>query len=84
MKQTFNIGVVIKETVTVEAETYEKAVELVKAVWTHEHDIQLTNHEIDPIEPKDLKEILDLLEQNGFEEASNLLQLHYNRAEYSE
>lgn len=76
--QHFGISVVVKESIGVDAENYEEAVKVVKEVWLDQHNIELENHEIDPIGPRDLKEVLDLLDANGYQEASNFLQLHYN------
>lgn len=76
----FGINVTIKFSQVVEAETYEEAVEIVKDNFWNDYKIELEDFEIDPIE-FDLRSVLDLLDANGYEDASNFLQLHFAEEE---
>ena len=89
----FGINVTLKFSQGVDAETYEEAVEIVKDNFLkvegkiakviakkQEYGIQLKDEEIDP-EEFDLRSILDLLNTNGYEDASNFLQLHLSKKE---
>jgi len=76
----FGINVTVKFGQVVEAESYEEAVEIVKSNFWEDYKIVLEDHEIDPIE-FDLKYVLDLLDANGYEDASNFLQLHFAEEE---
>lgn len=70
----FGINVTLKFSHGVDAETYEEAVEIVKSSFLEQYGIDLQDDEIDPKE-FDLKSVLDLLDANGYEDASNFLQL---------
>jgi len=60
----FGISVVIRESIGVDAETYEEAVEVVKEVYLDQHNIELTDREIDPTDSKDVKDrIIELQDQ---------------------
>jgi hypothetical protein len=72
----FGINVTLKFSQGVDAETYEEAVEVVKNSFLEDYDIELQDDEIDP-EEFDLRSVLDLLDANGYEDASNFLQLHF-------
>ena len=72
----FGINITVKFAQIVEAESYEEAVEIVKDNFWQDYKIKLEDHEIDPIE-FDLQSVLDLLDVNGYEDASNFLQLHF-------
>lgn len=72
----FGINITVKFAQIVEAESYEEAVEIVKDNFWQDYNIKLEDHEIDPIE-FDLQSVLDLLDVNGYEDASNFLQLHF-------
>jgi len=76
----FDINVTIKFSQVVEAESYEEAVEIVKDNFWNDYKLELEDYEIDPIE-FDLKSVLDLLDANGYEDASNFLQLHFAEEE---
>jgi hypothetical protein len=78
--ESFGINVTIKFSQVVEAETYEEAVEIVKDNFWNDYKIELEDFEIDPIE-FDLRSVLDLLDANGYEDASNFLQLHFAEEE---
>lgn len=71
----FGINVTLKFNQGVDAETYEEAVEIVKDNFYRQYDIVLRDEEIDQ-EEFNLKSALDLLNENGYEDASNFLQLH--------
>ena len=71
----FGIRVTLKFDKGIDAETYEEAVEIVKDNFLQEHKIELQDNEIDQ-EEFNLKSVLDLLNENGYEDASNFLQLH--------
>ena len=72
----FGINVTVKFAQVVDAESYEEAVEVVKNNFMEDYKIKLEDYEIDPIE-FDLRSVLDLLDANGYEDASNFLQLHF-------
>jgi hypothetical protein len=76
----FGINVTIKFSQVVDAETYEEAVEIVKDNFWNDYGIELEDFEIDP-EEFDLRSVLDLLDANGYEDASNFLQLHFAEKE---
>lgn len=76
----FGINVTLKFSQGVDAESYEEAVEIVKNNFWQDYKIELEDYEIDPIE-FDLRSVLDLLEANGYEDASNFLQLHFAEEE---
>lgn len=78
--KSFGINVTIKFSQVVEAETYEEAVEIVKDNFWNDYKIELEDFEIDPVE-FDLRSVLDLLDANGYEDASNFLQLHFAKEE---
>ena len=71
-----SINVTLKFSQGVDAETYEEAVEIVKDNFLQEYGIHLKDEEIDPKE-FNLRSVLDLLDENGYEGASNFLQLHF-------
>lgn len=72
----FGINVTLKFSQGVDAESYEEAVEIVKDNFYEQYNIVLQDDEIDPKE-FDLRSVLDLLDANGYEDASNFLQLHF-------
>ena len=72
----FGINITVKFAQIVEAESYEEAVEIVKDNFLQDYKIKLEDYEIDPIE-FDLQSVLDLLDVNGYEDASNFLKLHF-------
>ena len=74
--ESFGINVTVKFAQVVDAESYEEAVEIVKSNFLEDYKIKLEDHEIDPVE-FDLRSVLDLLDANGYEDASNFLQLHF-------
>ena len=76
----FGINVTLKFSQGVDAETYEEAVEVVKSSFLEEYNINLQDDEIDQ-EEFDLRSVLDLLDANGYEDASNFLQLHFAEEE---
>lgn len=76
----FGINVTLKFSQAVDAESYEEAVEIVKDNFYEQYDIVLRDEEIDPKE-FDLRSVLDLLDANGYEDASNFLQLHFAEEE---
>lgn len=76
----FGINVTLKFSQGVDAESYEEAVEVVKNNFMEDYKIKLEDYEIDPIE-FDLRSVLDLLDANGYEDASNFLQLHFAEKE---
>lgn len=76
----FGINVTLKFSQGVDAETYEEAVEIVKDNFLQKYNIELQDEEIDPKE-FDLRSVLDLLDTNGYEDASNFLQLHLSKEE---
>lgn len=78
--ESFGINVTVKFAQVVDAETYEEAVEIVKNNFLQDYKIKLEDYEIDPIE-FDLRSVLDLLDANGYEDASNFLQLHFAEEE---
>ena len=78
--ESFGINVTVKFAQVVEAESYEEAVEIVKDNFWQDYKIRLEDYEIDPIE-FDLRSVLDLLDANGYEDASNFLQLHFAEEE---
>ena len=79
-EDTFGINVVVKFSHVVDAVSYDEAVKIVKDSILDAHNIELTDDEIDP-EEFDLRSVLDLLDANGFEEASNFLQLQFANEE---
>ena len=78
--ESFGINVTVKFAQVVDAESYEEAVEIVKSNFLQDYNIKLEDYEIDPIE-FDLRSVLDLLDANGYEDASNFLQLHFAEEE---
>ena len=78
--ESFGINVTIKFSQVVEAETYEEAVEVVKNNFMEDYKIKLEDYEIDPVE-LDLRFVLGLLDANGYEDASNFLQLYFAEAD---
>ena len=76
----FGINVTLKFSHGVDAESYEEAVEVVKSSFLEEYGINLQDDEIDQ-EEFDLRSVLDLLDANGYEDASNFLQLHFAEEE---
>ena len=76
----FGINVTLKFSQGVDAESYEEAVEIVKSSFLEEYGITLEDDEIDQDE-FNLRSVLDLLDANGYEEASNFLQLHFAEEE---
>lgn len=78
--ESFGINVTVKFSQVVEAETYEEAVEIVKDNFWNDYKLELEDFEIDPIE-FDLRSVLDLLDTNGYEDASNFLQLYFAEAD---
>lgn len=78
--EPFGINVTLKFSHGVDAETYEEAVEVVKSSFLEEYNITLRDEEIDQ-EEFDLRYVLDLLNENGYEDASNFLQLHLTKEE---
>lgn len=76
----FGINVTLKFSHGVDAENYEEAVEIVKSSFLEEYGINLQDNEIDQ-EEFDLRSVLDLLDANGYEDASNFLQLHFAEEE---
>lgn len=79
----FGINVTLKFSQGVDAESYEEAVAIVKNNFWEDYNIELEDYEIDPIE-FDLRSVLDLLDRNGYEDASNFLQLHFAEETVSE
>ena len=78
--ESFGINITVKFAQTVDAESYEEAVEIVKNNFLEDYNIKLEDYEIDPVE-FDLRFVLDLLDANGYEDASNFLQLHFAEEE---
>ena len=78
--ESFGINVTVKFAQMVDAESYEEAVEIVKNNFLEDYKIKLEDYEIDPVE-FDLRFVLDLLDANGYEDASNFLQLHFAEEE---
>ena len=76
----FGINVIVKFSQGVDAYSYEEAVEIVKDNFWEDYKIELEDYEIDPIE-FDLRSVLDLLDANGYEDASYFLQLHFAEEE---
>lgn len=75
-KETFfGIRATIELDFGVPAETYEEAVEIFKQKVLEDHNIELTDDQIDN-EPLSLRDLFDTLDENGYEDASNFLQLH--------
>lgn len=75
-KETFfGIRATIELDFGVPAETYEEAVEIFKQKVLEDHNIELTDDQIDK-EPLSLRGLFDTLDENGYEDASNFLQLH--------
>jgi len=80
MNTHIGINVTLKFSHGVDAESYEEAVEVVKSSFLEEYGINLQDDEIDQ-EEFDLRSVLDLLDANGYEDASNFLQLHFAEEE---
>lgn len=76
----FGINVTLKFSHGVEAESYEEAVKIVKNDFLEKYNIELQDDEIDS-EDFDLRSVLDLLDKNGYEDASNFLRLHFAKKE---
>lgn len=75
-KETFfGIKAIIEIDFGVPAETYEEAVEIFKQKVLEDYNIKLTDDQIDK-EPLSLRDLFDTLDENGYEDASNFLQLH--------
>lgn len=71
----FGIRATIEIDFGVPAETYEEAVEIFKQKVLEDYNIELTDDQIDK-EPLNLRDLFDTLDENGYEDASNFLQLH--------
>lgn len=71
----FGIKATIEIDFGVPAETYEEAVEIFKQKVLEDYNIELTDDQIDK-EPLSLRDLFDTLDENGYEDASNFLQLH--------
>ena len=71
----FGIRATIEIDFGVPAETYEEAVEIFKQKVLEDYNIELTDDQIDK-EPLSLRDLFDTLDENGYEDASNFLQLH--------
>ena len=71
----FGITATIEIDFGVPAETYEEAVEIFKQKVLEDYNIELTDDQIDK-EPLSLRDLFDTLDRNGYEDASNFLQLH--------
>ena len=71
----FGIKATIEIDFGVPAETYEEAVEIFKQKVLEDYNIELTDDQIDK-EPLNLRDLFDTLDENGYEDASNFLQLH--------
>ena len=71
----FGIRATIELDFGVPAETYEEAVEIFKQKVLEDYNIELTDDQIDK-EPLSLRDLFDTLDRNGYEDASNFLQLH--------
>lgn len=78
--ENFGINVTLNFLHGVEAESYEEAVKIVKDDFLEKYNIELQDNEIDP-EKFDLRSVLDLLDKNGYEDASNFLRLHFAKKE---
>ena len=78
--ESFGINVTVKFSQAVDAGSYEEAVEIVKDNFYEDYKLELEDYEIDPKE-FDLRSLLDLLDANGYEDASNFLQLHFAEEE---
>ena len=81
--ESFGINVTVKFSQAVDAGSYEEAVEIVKDNFYEDYKLSLEDYEIDPKE-FDLRSVLDLLDANGYEDASNFLQLHFAGEEAGE
>lgn len=71
----FGIRATVEIDFGVPAETYEEAVEIFKQKVLEDYNIELTDDQIDK-EPLSLRDLFDTLDKNGYEDASNFLQLH--------
>lgn len=71
----FGIRATVEIDFGVPAETYEEAVEIFKQKVLEDYNIELTDDQIDK-EPLSLRDLFDALDENGYEDASNFLQLH--------
>lgn len=75
-KETFfGIRATIELDFGIPAETYEEAVKIFKQKVLEDYNIELTDDQIDK-EPLSLRDLFDTLDENGYEDASNFLQLH--------